>query len=156
MDGKALINRGSTRRLSSAIVLVAALAAMVPATVLAQGEPKNEAPFTRPVGTVSQSSRDLTTSGAVGRGEAKNQAPFTRRVGNVAIRSSRDLTTSGPVGQGEAKNELPFTYPVAAASSSGSGFSWIDAGLGLALGISLCVAAMGSTLLVRHKAPRTA
>jgi hypothetical protein len=62
------------------------------------------------------------------------------------------------VGSGDAKNELPFTRSAAAVVSedSGSGFSWVDAALGLVLGVSLTLAAVGGTQLARHRVPRTA
>jgi len=58
-------------------------AAVIAQAALAGGEPKNQAPFTRPVKAhVTHAVLLRATSGAnnpVIRGEAKNQQPFTNR-----------------------------------------------------------------------------
>jgi hypothetical protein len=61
----------------------AAVALTLTSSALAAGEPKNELPFTRPVGaqhpaTLTASYRHTTHSLAQ-VGEPKNQLPFTRR-----------------------------------------------------------------------------
>jgi hypothetical protein len=143
----------STRSLCAlACVLLASVA--IPAGALAGGEPKNEYPFTRQVDNrVVQAAGHTSVLAPAGQGEAKNELPFTRRVAGA-----RQGSTNAAIrGAGEPKNELPFTESMTAASvASGTGFSWIDAGLGTILGISLCVAGMGGVLLVRHRTPRTA
>ena len=144
MHSKSLTTNRSSCRLVAMMFLLVALAALLPTTVLAQGEPKNELPFTRAVA-------------GPGQGEAKNELPFTRNVGGAAVAGALDGTQRASASQGEPKNELPFTQSVVIPSGdSGSGFSWIDAGLGLVLGISVCVAGFGAAQLVRHKVPRTA
>lgn len=126
MHSKSLTTNRSSCRLVAMMFLLVALAALLPTTVLAQGEPKNE-------------------------------LPFTRNVGGAAVAGALDGTQRASASQGEPKNELPFTQSVVIPSGdSGSGFSWIDAGLGLVLGISVCVAGFGAAQLVRHKVPRTA
>jgi hypothetical protein len=83
----------------TAVALVTAAAAVPSA--LAGGEPKNQAPFTRPVaarGLTQQLVQSHATSAISIRGEAKNQAPFIRLhpAGGIVI-------------HGEPKNESPFT-----------------------------------------------
>jgi hypothetical protein len=130
------------------------LVALIVSAVLAQGalaggEPKNEWPFTRIVGVRTvQSATHTSISSARVAAEAKNEAPFTRKV--EATRMSRIAT-------GEPKNEAPFTnVPTVVGDGDGVGFSWIDASIGLVLGISTTTAAIGGTFLARHKLPRPA
>jgi len=145
--------------------IVGACASLVVAGTLAQGalaggEPKNQPPFTRLVGdrTTQAANRSVSATAPIGQGEAKNESPFTRPVG---IRSTQAANASvsgtAPLGQGEAKNEYPFTARIAVASGSGgSGFNWMDAVLGGLVGVSICIAGVGGTLLTRHRVPRTA
>ncbi len=136
------------RFLSSSMVVVVVSAVLAQAA-LAGGEPKNEPPFTRSVAVrTAQSAVETASSPARVAAEAKNEAPFTRQVAATPV----DPGTSG-----EPKNELPFTTAVAVGGDeSGSGFSWIDATLGVVLGVCTTLAALGVTLLARHKVPRTA
>jgi hypothetical protein len=136
------------RFLSSSMVVVVASAVLAQAA-LAGGEPKNEPPFTRSVAVrTAQSAVPSASSPARVAAEAKNELPFTRRI----VASPVDPVTSG-----EPKNELPFTTAVTVVGdASGSGFSWLDATLGVVLGICTTLAALGVTLLARHRVPRTA
>jgi hypothetical protein len=132
--------------------LVALIVSVVVAqAALAGGEPKNELPFTRVVGARSvQSANRSTSSPARMAAEAKNEAPFTRLV---------EGTRGDRVATGEPKNEQPFTNVatvVGEGDDAGVGFSWIDASIGLVLGISTTIAALGAMLLARHKLPRPA
>jgi hypothetical protein len=125
------------------------ISAVVAQGALAGGEPKNEWPFTRVVGVRSvQSATHSTISSARMTAEAKNEAPFTRQI--EATRVERAAT-------GEPKNEPPFTNVVGVGNGEGGvGFSWIDASIGIVLGSSMTAAAIGGTLLARHKLPRPA
>jgi hypothetical protein len=138
----------NARYLSSWLIALI-VSAVVAQAALAGGEPKNEWPFTRVVGIRSvQSATHSTISAARVAAEAKNEAPFTRLV--EATRVERAAT-------GEPKNEAPFTNVAAVVGDGGEvGFSWIDASIGLVLGISTTVAAIGGTLIARHKLPRPA
>jgi hypothetical protein len=133
--------------ISSVVAVI--VTAVVAQAALAGGEPKNEWPFTRPVQARAVQSAYAAESTARIAAEAKNELPFTRRLA---------VTQTASVGSGDAKNELPFTRSAAAVVSedSGSGFSWVDAALGLVLGVSLTLAAVGGTQLARHRVPRTA
>ena len=138
----------NARYLSSWLVALI-VSAVVAQGALAGGEPKNEWPFTRAVGVRSvQSATHSTISSARVAAEAKNEAPFNRLVRATGV--ERAAT-------GEPKNEPPFTNVAAVAGGQGGvGFSWIDASIGLVLGISTTMAAIGGTLLVRRTLPRPA
>ena len=131
------------------------LVALIGSAVLAQGalaggEPKNEWPFTRIVGVRTvQSATHSTISSGRAAAEAKNEVPFTRKV---------EATRMNRIATGEPKNEAPFTNvpPAVGGGGDGVGFSWIDASIGLVLGISTTTAAIGGTFLARHKLPRPA
>jgi hypothetical protein len=102
-------------------------AAILAQAALAGGEPKNEWPFTRPVG-------DRTPQAV---SETKQQQ-------------------AGPAIQGEPKNEPPFTRPATVVVSSGSvGFDWTSGGIGAAAGLGAALAGTGA-LLVARRSPRTA
>lgn len=133
--------------ISSVVAVI--VTAVVAQAALAGGEPKNEWPFTRPVQARAVQSVYAAVSPARVAAEAKNELPFTRRLA---------VTQTGSAASGEAKNDLPFTRSAAAvvSESSGSGFSWVDAALGLILGVSLTLAAVGGAQLARHRVPRTA
>jgi hypothetical protein len=83
------------------LIAAAAALALVPAA-MAGGEPKNQAPFTRPA----------SSHKVVVRGEAKNQMPFKR-----PLTGTRAATGSAPTRRGqhsgtrpcEPKNQAPFT-----------------------------------------------
>ena len=135
-------------------VFSVSLVALIVTAVLAQGalaggEPKNEWPFTRIVGVRTvQSATHSTISSGRAAAEAKNEVPFTRKV---------EATRMNRIATGEPKNEAPFTnVPPAVGGGDGVGFSWIDASIGLVLGISTTTAAIGGTFLARHKLPRPA
>jgi hypothetical protein len=119
------------------------------AGALAGGEPKNEMPFTRVAGVrTMQSAAPSSLTTARVAAEAKNEALFTRQV---------DATPAGAAAAGEPKNETPFTaVATVAADDGGLGFSWIDASLGLVLGIAMTIAAIGGTLLALHRTRRPA
>jgi hypothetical protein len=134
----------NARHLTSWLIALI-VSAVVAQAALAGGEPKNEWPFTRVVDVRSVQSATHSTSSARVAAEAKNEAPFTRLV--EATRVERAAT-------GEPKNEAPFTNVAAVVGDGGGvGFSWIDASIGLVLGISTTVAAIGGTLLARRKLP---
>jgi hypothetical protein len=64
------------------VSLALVAAAMIAQAALAGGEPKNQSPFTRPVGDrTTQSSTRLVPAVAAPQGEAKNELPFTRIIG---------------------------------------------------------------------------
>jgi hypothetical protein len=74
------------QRLVAQVALWACLAlvaaAMIAQAALAGGEPKNQSPFTRPVGDrTTQNSTRLVPGVAAPQGEAKNELPFTRIIG---------------------------------------------------------------------------
>lgn len=133
--------------ISSVVAVI--VTAVVAQAALAGVEPKNEWPFTRSVETRAVRSAYAAVSTARVAAEAKNELPFTRRPAATQTESAAS---------GETKNELPFTRSAAAVvgQSSGSGFSWVDAALGLVLGVSLTLAAVGGAQLARHRVPRTA
>ena len=90
----------------------------------------------------------LDDSSARVAAEAKNEAPFTRKV------EARQVNR---VATGEPKNEPPFTnIPAVVGNGGGVRFSWIDASIGLVLGVSTTTAAISATLLARRKLPRPA
>jgi len=95
------------------IVVALMVASVFAASASAGGEPKNQWPFTRPVGDR----------------------------GTQAATPSR--TTVDPVIQGEPKNEPPFTRPVTVVVKSGAGFSWTDAGIGVLAGLGIAASLMG-------------
>jgi hypothetical protein len=141
-------------RLFTSSILSVAVLAIVAHAAIAAGEPKSVRPFTRPVpARVTQAASRVTASHVEPAAEQKNEAPFTRL---VLVRRPQ------PTVSGEPKNGLPFTAAavpatVAVASpDSGAGFSWADAALGAALGVSLSAGAAGAVLLARRKVPRPA
>src|SRR5579864_6828418 len=104
-----------TRFLISSILIVV-VSAIVAQAALAGGAPKNQWPFTRPVGDrTTQSATRLQPAPADVRGEAKNELPFTRLVvqapNDTSDVVSRYLGSHSISATGEAKNELPFTRP---------------------------------------------
>ena len=68
------------------IIVLATLVAIVSALAAgaANAEPKNQAPFTRPVGVLvlGQDVRNAAALDVAPTGEAKNELPFTRRIGS--------------------------------------------------------------------------
>lgn len=102
----------------------------------------------------------VVAQAALAGGEPKNEWPFTRPVEARAVQFAAGSTVAQARVAGEAKNELPFTRSVSAIvgkdAGSDSGFSWLDAALGLVSGISLTLAAVGGTQLARHRVPRPA
>jgi hypothetical protein len=94
------------RRIVGLSLLIAAVFAGA-----ASAEPKNQAPFTRPVDARSIAPSIVDTAP---RPEAKNLMPFTRQV--VTDSEARP----------EAKNQLPFTRQVGADATSGASSSGID------------------------------
>jgi hypothetical protein len=118
------MTRTSLTRLT--LVSLASAAIFVP-TALAGGEPKNDAPFTRPATVRSEQAAAHPTI---------RQEPATR---------------------GEAKNQLPFTRPatVVIAKSSDTGFDWTAGGLGALAGFGIALTGAGAVLAAR-KSPQTA
>jgi hypothetical protein len=115
-------------------------AAILSPVALAGGEPKNDWPFTRSIAERTPAQVQISSQ-QVALGEPKNQLPFTRPVSSVsAVESS--LT-----GLGEAKNDLPFTQAVSDGVSSGNGFDWGDAGIGVAAGVGIAAILAGVALL---------
>lgn len=103
-------------------------AAVLAHSALAGGEPKNQWPFTRPVGDRAPQSTQVESSAVGTRGEAKNQLPFTR----------------------------PVSQPTTIVVQSGGGFSWTDGAIGLAAGIGVAISGAGAVALGRSRSPRTA
>lgn len=109
----------SARKSLTIVALSLAIAATTAAAAAAAGEPKNEWPFTRPVG-------ERTTQAAIAtprpelplQGEPKNEPPFVR----------------------------PTTVVVASADG---GFDWIDGGIGAAGGIGIALAGTGAAIVAR-------
>jgi hypothetical protein len=113
-------------RLLRTVIVSLAGAAVLGQSALADGEPKNEWPFNRPVAARSAQAATHTTP-------------------------SRE-----PAIQGEAKNELPFTRPATIVVANDSeGFDWIAGGIGAAAGLGLALAGTGAVLVAR-KSPQTA
>jgi hypothetical protein len=74
------ISANAARRVIGACVTLGVTAALAQAA-LAGGEPKNQAPFTRPVGDRTiQAAKGSVSATVIGQGEAKNEYPFTRVV----------------------------------------------------------------------------
>jgi hypothetical protein len=117
---------------------------------LGSGEPKNEWPFTRPVG-------QRTTQGITARTPTENEAAMRAAVGQARSHSvmHRSAAETAPAIQGEPKNEPPFTRPATVVVVSSSGFDWADGGIGVAAGIGIALAGAGAIALTR-KSPRTA
>ena len=91
-------------------------------------------------------------------GEPKNERPFTHQVNTRATQAAATSTAKpAPPISGEAKNELPFTRTAAGiVQSSGGGFSWPDAGIGLIAGIGLTATGAALLTLKSNKPPQTA
>jgi hypothetical protein len=124
-------------------------AAILSPVALAGGEPKNQLPFTRSVAERTPAQVQITAQ-QVGTGEPKNQLPFTRPVSSGSYAES---ALTGLASMGEAKNELPFTQSVTDDVTSGEGFDWADAGIGVAAGVGLAVALVGA-LILAYRGPR--
>jgi hypothetical protein len=132
----------SIRVATAALILAGALSPVA----LASGEPKNEWPFTRPVGDRTPAQVHVSQSAATrGAGEPKNQWPFTRPVAGVA----------GFTVAGEPKNSLPFTQPVASPTTIArpGGFDWGDAAIGVGAGLGLAALLAGG-LVLTHRGQR--
>jgi hypothetical protein len=132
------MNTSTSIRVATAAMIVAGALSPV---ALAGGEPKNELPFTRPVG--DRALTQVQPSGAqVGVGEPKNQLPFTRPVTEASDGIAQSLA-------GEAKNDLPFTQVVESPVVGGSdgGFDWGDAGIGVGAGFGIAALVAGGLLL---------
>jgi hypothetical protein len=124
-----------------------ASAAILAQAAFASGEPKNQWPFTRPVGGRAVESVVASTTA---RADAATRA---RRLRGEAMNRRYGLG-SGDI-QGEPKNEAPFTRPSTVVISSGRGFDWTSGGIGAAGGIGTALAGAG-VLLVARRSPRTA
>ncbi len=116
-----------SRQLRS-LALAATGAAILAHGALAAGEPKNEAPFTRPVAarSLSQTSHSATTPPQI-RGEAKNELPFTR----------------------------PVSTPPTLIVKTRGGFNFTDGAIGALAGIGVALSAAAALALAR-KSPRFA
>ncbi len=137
------------RTIGTAAGTLAVVLTLVP-VALGSGEPKNEWPFTRPVG-------QRTTQGITTRTPNENEAAMRAAVGKARTYSvmHRSVAKTTPVIQGEPKNERPFTRPATVVVVSSSGFDWTDGGIGAAAGIGIALAGAGALVLTR-KSPRTA
>ena len=138
-------------RIAIAAVTCAAVAA--PAAVAA-GEPKNQPPFTRPVGVLVERHVAVTTT-ADPAGEPKNQVPFTRAISSGTSASAHAVRL-GPSIAGEPKNDAPFvrsvsTTPVLVQTSDG--FDWGDAGVGAIAVLILGCVILGA-VAAAHRRPR--
>ena len=100
------------RFLASTVVALAIIAVLAQ-VAFAWGEPKNEWPFTRPVG-----------------------AHTTQVAATPASRTS-------PAISGEPKNEYPFTRPATVIVTSNDGFDWSSGAIGAAAGIGIALAGAG-------------
>ena len=110
------------RNLTGFIAILVVATATLATSALAGGEPKNQWPFTRPVGGRTPQAVNVTAQpSAVIRGEPKNQWPFTR----------------------------PVTYTVAV---NRSGFDWESGGIGAAAGLGIALAGSGLLLTTRKSA----
>ena len=141
---------------STFVVLLGASA--LAASASAGGEPKNQWPFTRPVGdrTTQAAASSSSVQEPVIQGEPKNEPPFTRPVGNRTTQAAASTSpVQEPVIQGERKNEPPFTRPATVIVQSSGGFSWTDAGIGLMAGIGIAASGVGIITLAR-KSPLAA
>jgi hypothetical protein len=125
-------------------------AAILSPVALAGGEPKNDWPFTRSSAERTPAQVQISTQ-QVGVGEPKNQLPFTRPVGGGSAVESASLAELARVG--EAKNELPFTQSVSDGVSSGNGFDWGDAGIGVGAGLGIAALIAGG-LVLTYRGPR--
>jgi hypothetical protein len=146
-----------TTTIRVAVATLVAAGVVAPAA-LSAGEPKNEWPFTRPVGDRSSAQVQRQSAPATSlevRGEAKDEWPFTRPVAErTPAEASQASATPDRSGYGEAKNEPPFTRPAASPPiviRSSGGFDWADAGIGAGATLGLVIAAFGAfTLLATH------
>ena len=114
-----------SKSLRSAIVALA-LASTFAQAAAAGGEPKNEWPFTRPVG--QRTTQAVVATARVNppiQGEPKNEPPFTRPATAVVV------------------------------VSGGHDFQWADTGIGAAAGIGIALSGLGALALAR-KSPRAA
>ena len=136
----------SIRVATAALILTGALSPVA----LAAGEPKNDWPFTRPVGDRTPAQVQRSESQViVAMGEPKNQWPFTRAAGDT----TSGLSVQAPAA-GEPKNELPFAQPVVTpTTSSPGGFDWGDAGIGVGAGLGLAALLAGG-LVLTYRGPR--
>ena len=137
------------RTIGTATGTLAVVLTLAP-VALGGGEPKNEWPFTRPVG-------QRTTQGVTTRTPNQNEAAMRAAVGKARTHSvmHRSSTETTPAIQGEPKNEPPFIRPATVVVVSRSGFDWTDGGIGAAAGIGIALAGAGAMALTR-KSPRTA
>ena len=144
----------ATKLLRRAAV-VAVGTAILAQTAAAAGEPKNQWPFTRPVGERAPQAATLARTASTDvRGEPKNELPFTRAVGRRTTQGTRQPASNGTAGTGEPKNQPPFVQ-TAIISASGQGFDWTDGAIGGMAGTGVGLLAAG-LLLITHKTPHTA
>jgi hypothetical protein len=135
--------------------VVAAGTAILAQAAAAAGEPKNEWPFTRPVGERTPQAATLARTASTDvRGEPKNELPFTRPVGRRTTQNATQPASGGTAGTGEPKNEPPFVQ-TAIVSPSGQGFDWTDGAIGGMAGTGIGLLAAG-LLLITHKTPHPA
>ena len=98
------------------------------------------------------------------QGEAKNDAPFTARYSAdpgyaAALRTASAMSMPERAVGGEPKNTPPFTRPVAGGTGivvNRPGFSWLDAGIGAAGALGLCLLVIGAALVGSRPAVRLA
>ena len=141
----------------TAAVGFAATAVFVQAASAA-GEPKNQWPFTRPVGNRAPQAATHVSSQADPQiqGEPKNEPPFTRPVTTRTPQAAPHRTSQAdPQIQGEPKNEPPFTRPATIVIASDGHFDWTSGGIGAAAGLGMTLIGAGGLALAR-KSPRSA
>lgn len=151
------------KRITLIVVALAAVAVLLPS--VSRAEPKNQFPFTRPVGAkvrtlavneaghgLARATGALPDRKATGSGAATLQG-YTN-LGPATAGQSGSLNVPATEPQGEPKNELPFTRPAIGASSaattSRSGFDWIEGLLVACAAILIAGVAFGAARLVRH------
>jgi hypothetical protein len=146
----------STKRtISLALTALAAVAIAVP-SAFGGGEPKNEKPFTRPVGGVATQARIVSVASQGGSpeisGEPKNEYPFTAHaVADPGLAHALREASSPSLGLGESKAEPPFNATVVVAGARS--FDWEDAGIGALAAAGLCLLCAGAYLLVSGSRP---
>ena len=124
----------------------------------AGGEPKNQWPFTRPVGnrTTQSATHSVSQLSPPIQGEPKNEPPFTRPIQSRTPQAAgQGASQVDPLIQGEPKNELPFTRPATIILATDRRFDWTAGGIGAAAGIGMTLAGASGLTLAR-KSPRSA
>jgi hypothetical protein len=143
------MNTSTSIRVATAAMIVAGALSPV---ALAGGEPKNELPFTRPVGDRALTQVQPSSAQVVGVGEPKNQPPFARPVAGASDGpTALGLKAWGERLQGEARVYQQLRSGT--ARSSADGFNWSDAGIGVGAGLGIAALVAGG-LVLTYRGPR--